>query len=156
MTSNAPRILTAAAIACTLSILPLEAAAAPKACELLTQDQVGAALGTKVSAGQPMGVNSCNWSTQAAGKSAEHVMVTVRVEDAKRFADAKAKPVAGVPREAAGGVGDDAFFDQLGDLVTLTVKKGSASFAVRIYGIKDVPRQRSVETTLAKDAVAKL
>lgn len=155
MRSNARQILTAAAIACALAS-PGRALAAPKACELLTQDQVGAAVGSKVTSGQPMGVNSCNWSTQAAGKSAAHVMVTVRVLDTKQFADAKARPVAGVPREAAGGVGDDAFFDQLGDLVTLTVKKGSSSFALRIYGIKDVPRQRIIEASLAKDVVAKL
>jgi hypothetical protein len=83
-------------------------------------------------------------------------MVTVRVQDTKSFADAKARPVAGVPRKAASGIGDDAFFDQLGDLVTLNVKKGNSSFVVRVYGIKDVSRQRSIETTLAGEVVAKL
>ena len=154
MHSKASKVL--AAIVCLLSAAPARTLAAPKACELLTQAQVSAAVGANVTAGEPMGVNSCNWATSAKGKSAEHVMVTVRVQDVKSFADAKARPVVGVPQEAASGVGDDAFFDQLGDLVTLNVKKGGSSFVVRVYGVKDVPRQRSIERTLARDAAAKL
>lgn len=156
MPSRAPQVLAAAAIVCALSAAPARTLAAPKACELLTQVQVSAAVGSSVTSGQPMGVNSCNWSTSAEGRSAERVMVTVRVQDTKSFADAKARPVAGVPRKAASGIGDDAFFDQLGDLVTLNVKKGNSSFVVRVYGIKDVSRQRSIETTLAGEVVAKL
>lgn len=155
MLSKAPQVLTSAAIVCALAT-PASAVAAPKACELLTQTQASAAVGSNVTSGEAMGVNSCNWHTSAGAKAAEHIIVTLRLEGAKPFADAKARPVVGIPREAANGIGDDAFFEQLGDLVTLSVKKGNASFFLRVYGLKDVPRQRSIETTLAKDVVAKL
>jgi hypothetical protein len=148
-----PPVVTAAAILCALFGAPASARAAPQACELLTRAQVTAAVGSNVTAGQAMGVNSCNWQTPADASG--HVVVTLRVENAKWFGDAKAKPVAG-SRQAAGGIGDDAFFDQLGDLTMLSVKKGDSSFFLRVYGIKDAPRQRTIETTLARDVVAKL
>jgi hypothetical protein len=141
---------------CAFSAALASGAAAPKACALLTQAQVSAAVDSNVTSGEPMGVNSCNWQTSAGGKAAEHVTVTLRVEGAKAFADARARPVPGVPREAASGIGDDAFFDQLGNLAALAVKRGNSSFWLRVYGVRDISRQRSIETTLAKNVAAKL
>lgn len=157
MPSRAPQLLAAAAVVWALaSAPPVSAAAAdPRACTLLTQAQVSAAVGSSVTAGEPMGVNACNWSTTPAPKTA-HVVVTLTLRDAKPFVDARTRPSPGIAHDAAGGIGDDAYFAQLGDLVTLNVKKGSSSFFVRVYGIKDVPRQRSIETTLARDVAPKL
>ncbi len=104
--------------------------------------------------GDPIGTTGCAWAT-AAQENTPYIRVTVSFLDGSAFAGMKT-PAPGVKQTAAGGIGDDAFYATVGSLTTLSVKKGSVVFVVRLYGIHDQAGQMAMEKSLALDVIAKL
>ena len=150
-----PLILAAAA-----AVLAAPAHAAPSdACAVLTQAQVGAALGAPVEAGKPITPTDhkvCSWAGGKAG------FVTLMLQTADQFDRARqqAQTTAigrAIPVTQVSGLGDGAMFVGLGDNVSLVVKKGAASFKVTVYkhGVP-VDDKRAAEKTLAANALARL
>jgi hypothetical protein len=127
-----------------------QSAAAP--CSLMTSAQVTAALGVSVGAAQPIANTGCSWT-------ALHMMVTVSLLDASKW-DRMKTSVAGMNRTPVSGLGDDAFYTTMGsapgkELATLTVKKGSTAYLIKVYG-PTVTDQMSAEKTLAGNVLANL
>jgi hypothetical protein len=120
-------------------------------CSLLTVEQVSAALGDKVNPGAPIYATGCSWHAATA-----QTAVTVKFESVEYFSALKTRDHAGIVRTAVTGLGDDAFFLSLGATANLTVKKGSQSFTVRVYGVKDVAKEENIEKAIAKGVIAKL
>jgi hypothetical protein len=139
---------------CSLSGFGLWTAAAqagPAPCSLLTSAEVSAAVGANVGAAQPIANTGCSWS-------APHIIVTVSLWDASDWAKFKT-PLPGTTRTAVSGFGDDAFFSTMGSaekqFTTLTVKKGSTAYVIKVYG-GNATDQLSKEKTLAGNVLAKL
>jgi len=121
-------------------------------CSLLTADQVKAVLGVDIAAGSPISKTSCMWkstgktvqmatvSRQAPGVSWEHLRVALPT--------APGKPVS--------GIGDDAFYTELGTFAPLAVKKGGTIFIVKIYGVAAPEKQLEYEKALALHVVKHL
>ena len=62
----------------------------------------------------------------------------------------------GITKSSVSGVGDDAIATTLGNFTTLFVKKGSATFMVRVYGVPDTSKQLAIEKPIAQAVAAKL
>lgn len=120
-------------------------------CSLLTAQQVGSALGAPVSEGKSISETACQWPATATG-----ARVTIAIEPADRYASMKSAMLPNIAKTRVDGVGDEAFFATAGTLTTLTVKKGSTVFIVRVYGVKAESSQREIERALAINAVSKL
>lgn len=143
-------ILTFICVAATLGTRTAAAQAAP--CSLLTSAQVTAAVGVSVGAAQPIANTGCQWS-------APHMLVTVSLWDGNKW-DKMKSPFPGMNRASVAGLGDDAFFTTMGaasdkQFVTLSVKKGSTAYVIKVYG-PSVSEQMSMEKTLAGNVLGKL
>jgi hypothetical protein len=145
------RVAFVLALACCARAVLAQGSSDP--CKLLTPAEVSGIVGVTVTAGQPMGTNSCQWGAQDASKSS--VRATLRLMDLQGFTSME-KPLAGVTKATASGIGDGAIYSTLGNLVTLSVKKGKVAFAVRLYGVPDADKQMAMEKSLALDVVARL
>lgn len=140
---------------CASAVLGSRTAAAqsgPTPCSLLTSPQVAAAVGVSVGAAQPIASTGCSWS-------APHLMVTVSLWDGNQW-DKMKTPVPGMNRSPVSGLGDDAFYTTMGSttskqFVTLSVKKGSTAYLIKVYG-PNVTDQMAMEKTLAGNLLAKL
>jgi hypothetical protein len=153
MKSKGPRSFIFASI-CSLTGLGLstaEAQAGPAPCSLLTSAEVSAAVGTNVGSAQPIATTGCSWT-------APHVIVSVSLWDANDWGKMKT-PLAGTSKTSVAGLGDDAFFTTLGSadkqFATLTVKKGSTAYVIKVYG-GNAADQMAKEKTLAANVLAKL
>jgi hypothetical protein len=153
MTSNGSRHFIFACI-CSLTGLGLwtaEAQAGPAPCSLLTSAEVSAAVGANVGAAQPIATTGCSWS-------APHIIVTVSLWDASDWGKMKT-PYPGMSKTSVPGLGDDAFFTTMGSaekqFTTLTVKKGSTAYMIKVYG-SNATDQMAKEKTLAANVLAKL
>ena len=87
------------------------AAAAPKACELLTNPELAAIFGQGVtqepSTGSTATVSTCHWKTATAANGS----IQVTAESSSTFAEYKKGSDAAVgPTEAVGGLGTGAYF----------------------------------------------
>jgi hypothetical protein len=154
MKSNYSRHFITACICATTALGSKTAAAqsAPTPCSLLTSAQVTAAVGVSVGAAQPIANTGCSWT-------APHMIVTVSLWDGNKWEQMKA-PLPGASRSSVSGLGDDAFYSTLGSasgkqVATLTVKKGSTAYLIKVYG-PIVAEQMSMEKTLAGNVLAKL
>ena len=154
MKSSYSRHFITACICATAALGSKTAAAqsGPAPCSLLTSPQISAAVGVSVGAAQPIANTGCSWS-------APHMIVTVSLWDGNKWDQMKA-PFPGASRSAVSGLGDDAFYTTLGSgsgkqIATLTVKKGSTAYLIKVYG-PDVTQQMSMEKTLAGNVMAKL
>lgn len=139
---------------------PLLAADATVACSLVTQAQIGAAIGGTVGVGSPIGApTSCQWAGQ--GK-----IVTLTINQTRagksavdQFNDGKTRALPGVTTEPVGGVGDDAYYVYFSGQnragCGVMVKKGSAVFEVRVYGF-DLNQAKTVSKAIAQDVAGKL
>jgi hypothetical protein len=121
-------------------------------CSLLTSAQVTAAVGVNVGAAQPIANTGCSWS-------GPHMIVTLSLWDGSKWNQMET-PVAGMNRTPVSGFGDDAFFTTMGSasskqFVTLSVKKGSTAYQIKVYG-PSVTDQMSMEKTLAGNVLANL
>lgn len=136
-----------------LAVSSAAAQTAADACSLLTQAQVGAAVGAQVSAGvymTPTFKATCTWT--APGK-----IVTLMTEGASAFDTARAHPLAGFKRTSAGGIGDDAYYVTIGNMVSLFTKKGSNAFKTTVYCSQlPVATLESMESALAKQVASEI
>jgi hypothetical protein len=154
MKSNYSRHFITACI-CASAVLGSKTAAAqsgPTPCSLLTSAQVTGVVGVSVGAAQPIATTGCSWT-------APHMIVTVSLWDANKWDQLKA-PLPGANRSSVSGLGDDAFYTTLGpgsgkQIATLTVKKGSTAYLIKVYG-PSVTEQMSMEKTLAGNVLAKI
>jgi hypothetical protein len=164
-------IIAAAFVLCVGGVvlsasLPERALASPRAavpapptdaCALLTQDQVKAALGVPVGAGQRIVSTSpklCGWNQAgSSGPSAKRVMTALITVD--MFSHEKT-PLEGIKETQLSGVGDEAHYMTTPGFGTgLSVKKGSFVFKVRVYGFS-LDQIEAKEKALALDVIAKL
>ena len=60
------------------------------------------------------------------------------------------------PRTHVSGIGDDAVYDSAGSMASLWVKHAKDILLVRVYGVPDPDKQKSIVKTLALDALKKL
>lgn len=136
------------------------AAAAPIACELLTQAQVSQATGATVGAGSAISApTTCQWA--GPGKIVTLTITQTRAgkSPVDQFNAGKASTLPGVTVEPVSGVGDDAYYvffagtNRAG--CGLVVKKGTSAFEVRVYGF-DLAQAKGVAKTLAAAAASKL
>jgi hypothetical protein len=145
-------ILVGVLVAAVIAGPGVMAAPPSDACALLTAEQVGAALGAKMGAGKyvsPGFTKTCTWN-------APGVIVTLMLQNAKAFQAGKAAPV---PSEVtpASGLGDDAYYLAVGNIVGLIVKKGTAAFKVTIYNSSlPMETKQQIEKTLAQQVLTKL
>jgi hypothetical protein len=154
MKSNYSRHFITACI-CATAALGSKTAAAQSAlapCSLLTSAQVTATVGVSVGAAQPIANTGCSWT-------APHMIVTVSLWDGNKWEQMKA-PFPGTNRSSVSGLGDDAFYSTMGpasgkQAATLTVKKGSTAYLIKVYG-PTMTEQMSMEKTLAGNVLAKL
>ena len=122
----------------------------PAPCALLTVDEVSAALGAKVNAGDPIATTGCSWTVPNP-----HTIVTVSLWPGDAFAGMK-MPLANITRTSVSGVGDDAVLTNVGNFISLSVKKGGVAFIVRVYGVPDQAKQATIEKTLALAVAGRL
>ena len=150
------------AIACALvASSPHNAFARPAAidpCTLLTADQVKAAglakavLGVDVAAGSAISKVACMW--KATGKARQ--MTTVSLEPPGTSWEHLKVVLPTAPKKPLSGVGDDAFYENLGPYSTLAVKKAGTIFMIKMYGVDAVDKQEQYEKALALDVVRHL
>jgi len=144
--------------------LPSAAHADVDACTMLTQAEIGSALGVPVAAGShltPTYVKTCVWNPAAGGSAIKSV--TVFLQSAAAYDSGKqqitmARAAAGANGTSikAAAVGDDGYYFVAGDQVGLLAKKGSVAFKVTVYAALPVDRKQAMELTLAKAVVTKL
>ena len=130
------------------------------ACPVLTQAQIGAAIGGTVGAGAPIIVpTSCQW----VGQQGKRVTLTINQprggkSPVEQFNAGKASKLPGITTEPVSGVGDDAFYVYFAGTTRagcgLMVRKGSSAFEIRVYGF-DLDQAKVVSKQLAKDAASK-
>jgi hypothetical protein len=119
-------------------------------CSLLTQGAVSAAAGVSVDAGKPIATTGCSWQSEKP-----HVIVTVSFPG-PAMNGVFTRETPGVTTAHPGGIGDDAVYVSAGTLTTLYVKHAKDILMVRVYGIPDPDKQKSIEKTLAVDVLKKL
>jgi hypothetical protein len=153
MKSNCSRhfILGATGALAALGLGMADAQAGPAPCSLLSSAEVSAAVSANVGPAQPIATTGCSWS-------APHIIVTVSLWDASKWAKMKAG-LPGISTSSVAGLGDDAFFSTMGSaekqFTTLTVKKGDTAYVIKVYG-GSAAEQMSSEKTLAGNVLAKL
>lgn len=130
-------------------------------CSVLTQEQVSAALGTKVDAGKRIMPTMCGWSAPNQPNSINAKKVAVVMSNERAFGYAKTPVVSSEKAEPVSGVCDDAVYSfpagsKSGLSTALYVKKGSSYFAVHVYGFPDQAKAMAMEKTLALNACSKL
>ena len=153
----------AAGCACGAA-LPSIARADTDACALLTQAEVGNAVGVPVTAGShvtPTYVKTCTWNPASSGspvKSVTLFLQTTAAYDSGKQQMTAARLAAGANGTSmkSAAVGDDGYYFVVGDQVGLLVKKGGLSFKVTVYATLPVDKKEAMELALAKAAVAKL
>lgn len=120
-------------------------------CSLLTTAQVSSAIGGAAQAGKPINTTGCSWSS-----TSPKAMVTISFDNLTTYEHLRAASSPVVVKTPISGVGDDAFYNTMGPMTTLTVKRGTTYFVVRVYGVPDVAKQKEIEKTLATEAAARM
>ncbi|HUK33204.1 MAG TPA: hypothetical protein VLV86_04785 [Vicinamibacterales bacterium] len=134
--------------------------AADNACALLTQMQVGSALGVPVGAGAPIGrPSACQWAGKGKIATLTITQPLAGKSPVDRFNTGKTSTLPGITQEPVSGVGDDAFFVYYANTTRaglgIVVKKGTSAFEVRVYGF-DINDAKAVAKNLATNALGKL
>ena len=140
----------------------------PDACKRLSVEQVGAALGVAVGAGQHPpslaggsgNLRICQW--HEAGKSGfEGKMVQIDImgqmgsmSPVDRFNNAK-QPVPRINKTPVEGVGDDAYYIENPAFTSINVRRGTSAFELHVRGVP-APQLKPMLKTLAQQAAAKL
>lgn len=123
---------------------------APDPCKLLTPAQINAVTGLAFAAGTPIiAGKSCQWISP----SPKHGITTVDFFPADSWSKMKAQWAS--VSQAVSGVGDDAFYFNVGTYGAFAIKKGDAVFTLKVYGIPQ-EKQMAILKTLANDAIANL
>jgi hypothetical protein len=129
---------------------PAYAETPPAPCTLLTVDEVSAALGAKAGPGAPIATTGCSWTVPNP-----HMIVTVSLWPGDAFASMKT-PLPKVTKTPVSGLGDDAVLANIANFMSLSVKKGSVVFMIKVYGVPDPAKQTSIAETLASAVVGRL
>jgi len=146
----------------TAATLALGAIAAPPAgaqapappCTLLTPAQVAAEVGAPMRAGEATGTTGCQWvATTEVASAIPRVTLVFYGADAWSGMTAN---FARVTRTTVSGLGDAAVYSTVGNLTTLSVKRGRTVFALRLYGIDGAEKQMAVERALALAVLGKI
>jgi len=148
-----------AGVVVAFAALPAVHRAAP--CSLLTQAQVGSALGQTVDPGEPLGPKTCMWKVPNQPNSLAGKKLSLTVNPAANFTYAKSPVVKTTKTTPLSGVGDDAIYNTIaggtpGYLTSLIVKKGDVSFIVRVTGFSDLTQAMAIEKALALNVLSKL
>src|ERR1700733_14376749 len=117
-------------------------------CEWVTLAQVKAAMGVDMNAGTPIFDTGCSWHG-----SAERVNVTLSFQLASKWWAAIKAPVIPYVKTPVAGIGDEALYIKGGNLVWLSVKKGDRILNVKVYGVNEEAKQKTIEKTLAQEAL---
>jgi hypothetical protein len=120
-------------------------------CSLLTQAAVSAAAGVTVAAGQPIATTGCSWQSEKP-----HVVVTVSFPGPAMKGVFTSEGTVVATNVHASGIGEDAVYVTAGALTTLYVKHAKDILMVRVYGVPDHDKQKSIEKTLALEVLKKL
>ena len=147
---------------------PMAFAASDDACMLLTQAQVSTATGVSVGAGTHVTatfLKTCTWTPTPAGTGMK--AVTLNLQTSSFYDGGKAKTQQGLALAGnssdvnmsmipASGLGDDAYFLKLPNIMSLFVKKGTGSFKIAIYGKPPSKDSQSAEKELAQQVLTKM
>jgi hypothetical protein len=150
---------------------PPALAATDDACSLLTKAQVSEAVGASMGAGTyvtPTFKKTCTWNPAGGDKAIRAVTLYLQTADAydggKKMAEqmmamAKMrgdKDAAQAGLSSVSGVGDDAYYYNVGTISSLLVKKGTMSFKVSVYAVLPPPKKQAMEKALALEVLSKL
>jgi len=166
LTKIALPALVVLAVVATMS--PSTSAAPPDdACALVTQAQVSAALGVAVKPGTyvaPSLKKTCTFDPSAPTNDIRSL--TISLWDASGYQIGKQAITAAAASEgkdasqgvgSASGIGDDAYYTSMGDSYPgLMVKKGDTAVKIAIYGTLPLEKKKSIEKTLALQALSKM
>jgi hypothetical protein len=163
-----------AAMFIALATTQASAAAAPPedACSLVTQAQVSAATGVSMGAGShvtPTYLKTCTWAPSGSSGSGISAL-TLHVQTADQYEAGKQlleqmETMAKVEKHGnsqppvitpLSGIGDDAFYLDMANTMSLIAKKGNVQFKFVIYGNLPVEKKKAAEKTLALEVVSKL
>jgi hypothetical protein len=157
---NTLRLLSAVMFLSGAAVTPSTARAETDACSLLTREQIGAAVGVAVAAGQHVTatyVKTCTWSPSTAS---DVKTVTLFLQSAESYNSGKqlALQMAAGSNAAvkSASVGEDSYYFVLSDQAGLLVRKGGVAFKVTVYAKLPVDKKEAMELSLARDVVAKL
>jgi hypothetical protein len=117
-------------------------------CEWVTLTQVKTAMGSEMNAGTPIFDTGCSWHG-----SAERVNVTLSFQLASKWWAAIKAPMVPYVKTPISGIGDEAIYIKGGNLVWLSVRKGDRILNVKVYGVSDEVKQKTIEKTLALEAL---
>ena len=120
-------------------------------CKSIDAVAVTAVAGVSVDTGKPISATGCVWESQKP-----HVMVTVSFWGPSMNGVFTPKATPGVTNVHADGIGEDARWVIAASMTTLYVKHAKDILMVRVYGIPDEAKQKSIEKTLALDVLKKL
>ena len=164
--------LAAVVIAFATTLATADAAPTNDACLLVTQAQVSAALGVAMGAGShvtPTFLRTCTWNP--SGNSGNGVgALTLYLQSADQYEAGKKmleqmRTMAKVEKHGnsqpptitpLSGLGDDAFYLDMANTVSLIAKKGNVQFKLVIYGDLPADKKKAAEKTLALEVVSKL
>jgi len=137
----------------------LTAATPTVACELLSQDRVGQALGVPVGAGTPIArPGTCQWFGKGRFTTLTITLPKNNQTPVDQFNAGKASKLAAVTVEPVSGVGDEAYFVSYAGTtragVGLVVRKGDSAFEIRVYGF-EIDEGKKVGKSLAQDVAGK-
>lgn len=147
-------LATSIAVVCTVASLVV---ASPDACSLLTSQQINGAMGVDMGTPKSLGSKGCQWR-QPFKSGAAGAIVDLTIIDQNGYAIGK-KAAGSFTITPVNGVGDEAYYSEStnGKLTSLRVRKGSAAFAVHVWGgPMPAAEAKFKELALAKLAVARL
>jgi hypothetical protein len=119
-------------------------------CDWVTLAQVKAAMGVDMNAGMPIFDTGCSWHG-----STQRVNVTLSFQLASKWWAAIKAPIVPYVKTPVSGIGDEALYIKGGNLVWLSVKKGDKILNVKVYGVDDEAKQKTIEKALALEALPK-
>lgn len=145
-------ILVGVLVAMAISGPQVRATPPSDACALLTPEQVGEAVGAKMGPGKyvsPEFTKTCTWT-------APGLIVTLMLQTEAQYQAGKKAPapseVTSVP-----GLGDEAYYLTVGNLVGLGVKIGTTALKVTVYKSSlSTEMRQQMEKTLAQQVLTKL
>jgi hypothetical protein len=143
-----------------MSCAGLASAATPTvACDLLTQDRVGQALGVTVGAGSPIArPGACQWFGKGKIATLTITLTKNNQTPVDQFNAGKTSKLAAVTVEPVSGVGDDAYYVYFSGTTRaglgIVVKKGTSTFEIRVYGF-ELEQGKTVGKGLAQDVAGK-
>jgi hypothetical protein len=152
---------------------PAAAAAPPNdACLFLTQAQVSAALGISMAAGTHVSstiLKTCTWEpSEGATKDVKDITFTLQTAEEYEVGKKTIEQIAATMKAEndedspapvitpASGIGDDAYYLEIANTMSLLVKKGRAAFKIVIYGRLSTAKRQSAEKTLALQVLSKM